>query len=106
MLGSALIMRTSRLLAHCRPVGGGVIISPQPRECHQVDLLILGQRINPQGGSAAGSGTAGDSLRRSDLPEIATIAKEIAPMKANDGWLFNVVVEDEAGASCQIRVAR
>ena len=35
---------------------------------------------------------------REDLTEIATIATlEIAPIKANDGWLLSVVVEDEAG---------
>ena len=35
-----LITRTRCLLAHRRPVAGGIIIPPQPCQCHEIDLLV------------------------------------------------------------------
>ena len=43
VFGRPLIMRTRCLLAHRWPVAGGIIIPPQPRQRHEIDLLVFGQ---------------------------------------------------------------
>src|SRR6516225_6468331 len=42
----AFVVSTGRLLAHRRPVAGGIVIPPQPGERNEIDLLIFGQRID------------------------------------------------------------
>src|ERR1051326_1966996 len=38
--GGALVVRGGGFLAHACPVGGGAVVAAEPRERHQIDLLV------------------------------------------------------------------
>ena len=46
VLGCAPVMGARRLLADFRPVGRGIIVTPKPRQRHEIDLLVLRQGVD------------------------------------------------------------
>jgi len=43
VFGGAFIVRTRSFFTHSRPITGGIIIPSQPRQGHEIDLLLFGE---------------------------------------------------------------